>query len=126
MEQLRLQPLLPSGALVDQRLAQPHTRAQLQDLPRRDPRLRQLARREQPQQQIAVGPVGLRAPLAPAPDRRLRWVGQVCAVTGAHYFLDNEPPARCALEREVHLVNILEPRQPLAHRLAGGGGDPTS
>jgi hypothetical protein len=40
VEQLRLQPLLPSGALVDQRLAQPHARAQLQNLRRRDPRLR--------------------------------------------------------------------------------------
>jgi hypothetical protein len=46
MEELRLQPLLPGRALVDQRLAQPHTRAQLQDLRGRDPRFRQLTAKQ--------------------------------------------------------------------------------
>jgi hypothetical protein len=126
VEELRLQPLLPAGALVDQRLAQPHTRTQLQDLRRRDPRLRQLARREQPQQQIAVGPVGLRAPLAPALTRRLGRVSEMGAMPRPLDLLDHEPPARRPLERETHLVDTVEPRQPLPHRFPGRGSDPPS
>ncbi|HJY75322.1 MAG TPA: hypothetical protein VKE95_01765 [Burkholderiales bacterium] len=66
--------LLPGGALVDQRLAQTHQRPQLEDLGRRNPRLRQLVGEQQPQLQITVGVVGLRAPLAPTPGRRLSGV----------------------------------------------------
>jgi hypothetical protein len=73
-----------------------------------------------------LGPVGLRAPLAPALGRRLARVSKMGAMPRSLDLLDNEPPARCALEREVHLINILEPRQPLAHRLAGRGSDPPS
>ena len=126
MEELRLQPLLPGGALVDQRLAQPHPPTQLQDLRRRDPRLRQLARRQQPQEQVAVGAVGLRAPLAPALDGRLRRVGEVRAMTGARDFLGDEPPARRPLESKMHIVQRVEARQPLAHRLASRGSDSPS
>ena len=43
VEELRLQPLQPGRALIDQRLAQPRAGAQLEDLHGRDPRLRQLA-----------------------------------------------------------------------------------
>src|SRR6266542_4211097 len=42
VEQLRVHALLPGGALIDQRLAQAHQRAQLEDLRQRDPRLGQL------------------------------------------------------------------------------------
>jgi hypothetical protein len=124
VEQLRLQPLLPGGALVDQRLAQPHARAQLQDLRRRDPRLRQLPRREQPQQQIAIGPVGLRPPLAPTLSRRLRWIGEMRAIAGTHDLLDHEAPTRRPLERKLH-IETVEPRQPLLHRVAACRGDPS-
>jgi hypothetical protein len=37
VEQLRVDALLPGGALVDQRLAQPHQCPQLEDLLGRDP-----------------------------------------------------------------------------------------
>jgi hypothetical protein len=126
VEQLRLEPLLPGGALVDQRLAQPHPRAQHQDLRRRDPRLRQLPRREQPQQQTAVGPVGLRPPLAPTLGRGLRRIGQVRPMTRARDLLDDEPPARRPLQCDLHLIDAVEARQPLAHRFAGRGSDPPS
>jgi hypothetical protein len=125
VEELRLQPLLPAGALVDQPLTQPHARAQLQDLLRRDPRLRQLARREQPQQQVAVGAVGLRPPLTATLSRRLRRVGQVRAMPGPLDLLDDEPPTRRPLEREMHLAENVEARQPLAHRLTSRRSDPT-
>jgi len=126
VKQVRLQPLLPGRALVDQRLAQPHPRAQLQDLRRRDPRLRKLPRRQQPQQQVAVGAVGLRAPLAPALGGRLGRIRQVRPMTGAHDLLGDEPPARRPLEREMHIVPRVEARQPLTHRLASRGSDSPS
>ena len=44
VKQLRAQPQLPGAALVDERLARPHPGAQLQDVRRRDPGLRQLPR----------------------------------------------------------------------------------
>jgi hypothetical protein len=74
--------LLPGGALIDQRLAETYQRAQLEDVRRRDPRLRQLAGKERPQLQIAVGVVGLRPSLAPAPGRRLGRIGEMRAVAG--------------------------------------------
>jgi hypothetical protein len=107
VEQLRLQPLLPGGALIDQRLPHADTGAQLQDLPRRDPRLRQLASQRQPQQQIAIGPILLRPPLAPAPGRRLRRIGQVRAITRTLDLLDHEPPTGCALQREAHIIDVV-------------------
>src|SRR5436190_2025540 len=126
MEELRLQALLPGCALVDQRLAQPHTRAQLEDLRRRDPRLRQFAGREQPQQQIAVSAVGLRPPLAPALGRRLRRVGQVRAVTGTLDRLDHEPPTGRAFERKVDLIDTVKLCKPRAHRLTSRRTDPAA
>jgi hypothetical protein len=45
MEQLRVDALLPGGALIDQRLTQTYQSAQVEDVRRRDPRLRQLARK---------------------------------------------------------------------------------
>jgi hypothetical protein len=93
VEELRVDALLPRAALIDQRHAQTNQRAQLEHVRRRDPRLRQLAGKEQPQLQIAVGVVGLRPPLAAASGRRLRRVGQMRAVAGALDLLDHEAPA---------------------------------
>src|SRR5207237_5056569 len=102
VEQLRVDALLPRAALIDQRLAQTHQRAQLEDLRRRDPRLRQLAAEQQPQLQITVGVIGLRAPLAPASGRRLSRVSQMRAVAGALDLLDDEAPARRPLDDKLH------------------------
>jgi hypothetical protein len=41
-------------------------------------------------------------------------------------LLDHEPPARRPLERETHLVDTVEARQPLPHRLARGRTDPAA
>jgi hypothetical protein len=89
VEQLRLQPLLPGGALIDQRLAHPHPRAQLEQMRRRDPRLRQLPGEQQLQLQVAVGVVGLRPPLPPPRGRCLGRVGEMGMVAGAPDLLDH-------------------------------------
>jgi len=56
--------LQPLGALINQRLSQPHLRAQIKDVPGRDPRLRQALLHQQLAQQSRVELVSLRAPLA--------------------------------------------------------------
>jgi hypothetical protein len=124
VERLRLQPLLPAGALVDQCLAQPHGHAQLQDLRRRDPGLRQLPHRKQPQQ-VAISAVGLRPPLAPALGCRLRRIGEMSAMPRPLDLLDDESPARRRLERKLH-IDTVEPRQPRAHRHASRRTDPAA
>ena len=92
---------------------------------RRDPRLRQLAREQQPQLQIAVGVVGFRAPLAATLGRRLRRVGQMRPIPGALDLLNNEAPAGRALERELDFMTG-ELRQPRTHIDARCRGDPTA
>ena len=123
LKQLRLHALQPGGALIDQRLAQTHQRAQLKDLRWRDRRL--LAAEQQPQLQIAVGVVGLRAPLAAPPGRRLRPIGQMRPIAGALDLLNNEAPAGRARERELDFMTG-ELRQPRTHINPRCRGDPTA
>ncbi len=123
MEQLRLQPLLPGGALINKRLAHPHPRAQLEQVRGWDPRLRQLAGKQQLQLQIAVSVVGLRPPLAATLGRRLRRVGEMRAVAGTLDLLDDEPPAGRPLKREVHIGAAVEAPEPLPHRPARARAD---
>jgi hypothetical protein len=52
--------LLPLAALVDERVAQPDTRAQIEDVIRRDPGLRQATDHHQLAQQPGIGTIGLR------------------------------------------------------------------
>jgi hypothetical protein len=125
VEELRVDALLPGAALIDQRLAQTHQRAQLEDVRRRDPRLRQFAGEQEPQLQITVRVVGLRPSLAPPPRGRLSRVGQMCAVAGALDLLDDEPPAGRPLDRELG-PTVGELSQPGTHLGARGGRDPTA
>src|SRR6266540_2368335 len=125
VKELRGQPQLPGAALVDERLARPHPRAQLDDVRRRDPRLGQLPRQEQLQLQVAVGPVGLRAPLAPPLRGRLRRVGEMRDVPGPLDLLDHVPPAGRPLKRKLRLT-AAEALQPLAQRLAVRRAEPAT
>src|SRR5918994_5150266 len=125
MEELRGQPLLPGGALVDERLARPHPRPQLEDVRRRDPGLRQLPRQQQLQLQVTVGPVGLRPSLAPPLGRRLRRVGEMRDVPGPRDLLRDEPPPGRPLERKLRFASV-EASQPFAHRLAVRRAEPTA
>src|SRR5205823_14365203 len=123
VEELRLQPLEPGRALIDQRLPQPDTAAQLEDVHGRDPRLRQLTGEQQPQLQIAIGVVGLRAPLAAAPRGRLRRVGETRNMAGPLDLLDHEPPAGRPLEYKL-ACQPVEPLKPLTQRLTRRRADP--
>jgi hypothetical protein len=73
----RMNPLLPLAALVDQRVAQPNPRAQIEDVIGRDPRLRQATDPHQLAQQPGVSAIGLRALLASPPRGGLRRLGQM-------------------------------------------------
>jgi hypothetical protein len=125
VEQLRLDALLPGAALIDQRLAQTHKRAQLEDVRRRDPRLRQLTGEQQPQLQITVRVVSLRPPLAATPGRRLSRIREMRAVTGPLDLLDHEPPAGRPLDRELGAA-FSELSQPATHFGPRGWRNPTA
>jgi len=124
VEELGLQALLPLGALVEQRLAQPHQGPQLQDVRRRDPALGKAALEQQVHHQLAVGVVGL-GPALGAPQRaQLGGIGQVGHEAPALDLLRHEAPARGALQGEVGFGACLESLQPLPERLSGARVDP--
>ena len=81
--------------------------------------------REQVEHQVAVGLVGLGAPLAPPLGRGLGRVGEVSDEARPLDLLDDKAPARRALEREVRLTTG-EALQPLAQRLARRRADPAA
>jgi hypothetical protein len=87
--------------------------------------LGQLAAEQQPQLQLTVAVVGLRSPLAAAPDGRLGRIGEMRRVAGTLDLLDHEPPTSRALEREVHILTS-ETLQPGTHRLTRGRADPAA
>ncbi|HEX9350657.1 MAG TPA: hypothetical protein VF877_05255 [Gaiellaceae bacterium] len=68
---------------------------------------------QQPQLQIAVGVVGLRAPLAAAPGGGLSGIGETRNMAGTLDLLDHEPPARRPFEHKLALQTV-EPLKPLA------------
>jgi len=59
----RLDPLLPLSALMRQRVAQTHPGTEVEDVPRRDPRLRQPPCGQQLADMACVRAIGLRAPV---------------------------------------------------------------
>jgi hypothetical protein len=61
--------LLPGGALVHERFAQPHLGAEVSDVGGRDPGLGQRPTQQQVTQVVGVGPVGLGPPLGPRSAR---------------------------------------------------------
>jgi hypothetical protein len=119
VEQHRVDALLPLGALVDQGLAQPHQLTQVQDVRRRDPRLRQPILLQQLPQVAGIGPVGLGATLA-APQRGgVGRLGEVRGQPGRLEFLGHKPPAGPALHRDVAIAS-WQLAQPRSQHLAGG------
>jgi hypothetical protein len=125
VEELRLQPLQPGRALIDQRLPQTHACAQLDDVRGRDPGLGQLTCEQQPQLQLAVTVVGLRALLATAPRCRFGRIGETSDVPGTLELLDHEPPTGRPLEHKLAL-DSRELLQPFAQRPARGRTDPAA
>src|SRR5262245_14798345 len=72
----RVQALRPPGALLRKRLAQPGAVAQLLDLRRSQPRLRQHLLPEQKRTKAGIKPVSLRPPLLPLQRAQLRRIGE--------------------------------------------------
>ena len=113
----RLNPLLPLATLSGQGVTQPHTRAQIQQVRRRDPRLRQPPDHQQLAQMPRVGAVGLGTLLVAAPRARLRRLGQMRPGTDRVQLLDHKPPARRRLQRHLELP-AAETAQKLPDALA--------
>ena len=73
----RLDALLPLAALLDERVAQPDPRAQVEQVLGRDPRFRQPADHQQLTQVARVGAIALGALLGPATRGGLGRLGQM-------------------------------------------------
>ena len=104
VKQRRLDPLHPTGALVDQRLAQPRPGPPLAHVRRRDPRLRQPPLTQQRPQPARVGAIGLGPSLLAAQRARLRRLGQVRHRTRRRERLAHEQPPGARLHGHVHLL----------------------
>src|ERR1700730_5092806 len=123
VEQLGLQALLPLDALVDQRLAQPHQGAQLQDVRRRDPATGEAALEQQVHHQLAVGMVGLGPALGAPPLAELGGIREVSGEAPPLDLLHHEAPARRPLQGEVGVGAWFEALQPFPDRLPGSRVD---
>jgi len=100
----RLDALLPLAALRDERVPQPHPGPQVEDVIGRDPRLRQPSDHHQLAQMPRVGAVVLGALLVPASCGGLGRLGQMHRRPDSPQFLDDEPPARRRLQRDLELA----------------------
>jgi hypothetical protein len=123
VEQHRVDPLRPGGALAAQVVVQLQQRPALQDVPGRDPAFRQPALGQQHPQVPRVGLIGLGVPLAAAGERGIGRLGQMRRDPGSGQLLGHIPPARAPLQRERHVLAAGEPHQPGAQVLPVGRGD---
>jgi hypothetical protein len=119
----RLDALLPLAALIGQRVTQPHARAQIEQMVRRDPRLRQPRDHQQLAQMPRVRAITLGALLVAAARAGLRRLGQMRPAADRADLLDHEPPTRRRLQRDVQ-VRATEPLQEPPHALAMRRRDP--
>jgi hypothetical protein len=106
----RLDALLPLRVLLDQRVTQPHPGAEIKDVIRRDPGLRQPPRDQQLTMMASISAVGLRALLVATQSRGLRRLSQMRHRTNRPQLLDKEPPPRRRLQRDLQLL-ASKPRQ---------------
>jgi hypothetical protein len=125
-----LHALLPLAALIDQRVAQPHPRAQVEQMLRWDPRFRQPPDHHQLAQMAGVGAIALGALLGLAARRGLGRLGQMHARADRLQLLDDEPPAARRFQRDLELAatetggeaaqpGAIGRRDPSARDLAG-------
>jgi hypothetical protein len=118
----RLDALLPLAALIDERVAQPDTRAQVEQVLGRDPRLRQPADHQQLAQVPGVGAIALGALLGPPTRRGLGRLGQMHPRPDRLQLLDHEPPAGRRLQRDLELLAAEAAGEP-PHAIAVGRRD---
>jgi hypothetical protein len=100
----RTDALLPLAALIDKRVTQPDLRAQIQDVVGRDPRLRQPPDHQQLPQMLRISAVALGSLLLATQRTRLRRLTQMNAGPNQAQLLNDEPPARRRLERNIELL----------------------
>jgi len=98
-------------------------RPAFQDVPGRDPALRQPPLGQQHPQVPAVGLAGLGVPLAAAGERRVGRLGQVRRDAGRGQLLGDIPPPGAPLGRERDVTAAGEPHQPGPQVLPVGRGD---
>ena len=94
VEQHGVDALQPLGALIHQRLAQPHPGAQVKDTRRRNPRLGHPPLDQQLAQQPRVQAVGPRSPLRAAARARVGRLSEMHLRADRLELFDDEPPAR--------------------------------
>lgn len=112
--ELGMDALDPLGALVHERLVQPHPLPPLQDRPRRNPRLGQVAALEQLPQQAGVAAIGLGVVLAAPCRLGVGGLGQVRFEAGRSDLLHDVAPARAALDGQSHRPAVRSRRYVLA------------
>jgi hypothetical protein len=90
--------LMPGGALVHQRFAQPHLGADVSDVGGRDPGLGQRPTQQQVTQVVGVGPVGLGPPLGPRSARvsagSARWARNPAPMTSSATYRQPVVPSK--------------------------------
>jgi hypothetical protein len=99
-----LDALLPLAALIDERVAQSDTGAQVEQVLGRDPRFRQPTDHQQLAQMARVGAVALGPLLGPAARRGLGRLGQMNLGADRPELLNDEPPARRRLQSHLDLL----------------------
>jgi hypothetical protein len=113
----RVDALLPLAALIGHGVAEPDPGAQIEQMLRRDPALRQPADRQHLPQMPGVRTIGLGALLVAAQRAGLRRLGQMHPAAHRADLLHHEPPARRRLQRDLKLRAIKAAKEP-PHRLA--------
>jgi len=98
-------------------------RPAFQDVPGRDPALRQPALGQQLPQVPAVGLAGLGVPLAAPGERGIGRLGDVRRDTSGGQLLRDVAPAGAPLQRERDVITAGEPHQPGTQVRAVGRGD---
>jgi hypothetical protein len=119
----RVDALVPLAALFGQRVPQPYRLAQLEDVGRSDPRLRQPLLLEQLTQMPSIRLVGLGAPLLATSGSSIGRLGQVRLEPGPLELVDHEPPTGGGLDRERTLTD-WELFEPCPQHLPGCRRDP--
>jgi hypothetical protein len=114
-----LDALLPLAALRREGVAQPHPRAQIENVFGRDPRLRQPAGHQQLAKMPGVRTIALRTPFRAAPCCRLGRLGEMHPGVDRAQLLDSEPPACRGLQRHLELLAAKAVKEPSDSRAVG-------
>jgi hypothetical protein len=112
-----------SAALIDQRVTQSHPCPEVEQVRRRDPRLRQPADHQQLAQVMRVGAIGLGAPLVAAHEARLGRLGQVNLGADRLQLLNDKAPAGRRFQSNLKFA-ARETAQELPHAFAVRGHHP--